>query len=73
MSLKPLELEGCVREGPLSDTHPETPRDLGWVSDIWFARGEGPRYRSRAALRVARISRTASQKPMLSERLSRPD
>jgi len=37
MCLKPLELEGCVREGPLGDINPETPHDLGWVSDIVFA------------------------------------
>jgi hypothetical protein len=37
MSLKPHELQGCVRERPLSDTHPETPHDSGSVSDISVA------------------------------------
>jgi len=35
--LTPLDLPGCVREGPLSDTNSETPHNLGWVSEIWFA------------------------------------
>jgi len=35
--LTPLDLRGCVREGPLSDTNSETPHDLGWVSEMWFA------------------------------------
>ena len=36
-SAHPLDLRGCVREGPLSDTNSETPHDLGWVSELWFA------------------------------------